>query len=488
MESQPSHHRTPPQGGAAEEKPAAGEPPRPAPVRGRGGCRGTTQGEDDVFVWRVEDGARRNYDRLGAELAARGAPLYRNQTDGHGLLLAPPGGKARLITRATQLAPVLVDLLPLEVRKEGKAVGEFPAAAALNAMLCSEQFLRHFLAVDRVAPTPVYGKDFSLLRPGYNDGGPGARVLYLGPEPRVEASTETVNRFLDVMHFAGNADRTNAVAAALTVLLRDHWPGSKPAVVITATRSHAGKGTVAEFIRGAVGKADILYEGVDWPLQHQFQKQLRADPDIGLVYLDNVRLDSAGGRPRFIRSAFVEGFVTTPAHTLASPGAGEPLSLQNRYVVVLNTNEGTLSPDLMNRALPIHLDPRGDIQERRSPIGNPRLEFLPQHQGLLTVSNVPSRTTCSRRSSLLATASRRPPYPPHADPLPHLQQRCHVPNCPGRRVGLPHNGGGGGPDGVVSFPSPVAETRRAPVRRGPLSRKRGARRQGPGRSPQNVIF
>jgi hypothetical protein len=161
------------------------------------------------------------------------------------------------------------------------------------------------------------------------------------------------------MEFASEADRTNAVAAALTVLLRDHWPGHKPAVVITATRSHAGKGTVADFVRGAVGKADILYEGVDWPMQSQFQRQLRADPDVGLVCLDNVRLDSAGGRPKCIRSAFVEGFVTSPELTLASPGAGEPLSVRNSYVVLINTNEGTLSADLTNRALPIHLAPRG---------------------------------------------------------------------------------------------------------------------------------
>jgi hypothetical protein len=72
--------------------------------------------------------------------------------------------------------------------------------------------------------------------------------------------------------------------------------------------------------------------------------------------------------------------VTSPEVTLASPGAGETARLRNWFVVTINTNDGSLSPDLMNRALPIHLAPKGDVQDRRMPIGNPKLEFLPQNQ------------------------------------------------------------------------------------------------------------
>ena len=34
----------------------------------------------------------------------------------------------------------------------------------------------------------------------------------------------------------------------------------------------------------------------------------------------------------------------------------------------------------MNRALPIHLAPTGDVADRTSPLGNPKLEFLPAHR------------------------------------------------------------------------------------------------------------
>jgi hypothetical protein len=333
-----------------------------------------------IFAWKVERGARFNYSRLGKRLARRNPSLFRNASDGHGLIQVSANGTCRLITKAAQLAPVIVDTLTMKVVKEGKVVSELPTATHLNAMLRSEAFLRQFCPVDQVAKTPLYSADFALVAPGYHDGGEGQRLLYVGPEPRIADSTETISGFLKVMDFDSSADRTNTVAAALTVLLRHHWPGQKPAILVTATKSHAGKGTITEFIRGSVAKADILYESIDWPMQSQLQRQISHDHDIGLICLDNVRLDSAGGRARCIRSGFIESFVTTPEITLASPGAGELARLKNSFVITINTNDGSLSPDLMNRALSIHLAPKGDVQNRRTPIGNLKLEFLPQNQ------------------------------------------------------------------------------------------------------------
>jgi hypothetical protein len=89
-------------------------------------------------------------------------------------------------------------------------------------------------------------------------------------------------------------------------------------------------------------------------------------------------LDSAGGGG-FIRGGFVESFITNAEVSLAAPGVGQ-FQNKNRYVVAINTNDGTLSADLLNRALPIHLAPKGSVHDRPSPIGNPKLEFLPQNQ------------------------------------------------------------------------------------------------------------
>lgn len=358
---------------------------KPTGVRGVRGCKPSTEEEtpttetDDLFTWDVGNGARKNYSLLGERLSAF-PDLFRNGEEGFGLIQVLPSGQTRQITKAAELAPLIADRLNLVVVKNGRTTGDMPPAQHLNALLRSDVFLTEFRPVDVVARTPYYRADFTLINPGYNDGGAGRRTLYVGPIPEIADSTETIENFLGVMEFESPADATNAVAAALTMMLRHLWPGAKPLVLITASKSHAGKGTVTVFIQGTTPKADLLYESIDWPMQCQFQRQLKADPDIGLVVFDNVRLDSAGGRGKCIRSTFVESFITTAELTLASPGAGEPIRINNHYVVTINTNDGALSADLMNRALPIHLAPKGDTQERQSQIGNPKFEFLPQNR------------------------------------------------------------------------------------------------------------
>ncbi len=197
-------------------------------------------------------------------------------------------------------------------------------------MLHSEAFLSKFKPVDEITKLPVYLDDFSLVPHGYHNYGPGKCIFYLGEEPLVVRSMETIKTFLDMMPFASYADRTNTVGAGLTVLLRRLWLGEKPLILVTSTLSHGGKGTITEFFCGRVPKANLLYEALDWPIQQQFQKQIQNNPDIGVVMFDNVRVDSAGGRSGFIRSAFVEGFITSPEITLASPGAGEVIHLVNQ--------------------------------------------------------------------------------------------------------------------------------------------------------------
>jgi hypothetical protein len=247
-------------------------------------------------------------------------------------------------------------------------------------MLHSEAFLGQFLPLDEVVTHPFYLNDFSIVKPGYSDAGPGQQVLYLGPEPEIANSTATIKQFLGIMDFATNADRTNIVGAAITVMLRRLWPGQKPLIAETGTKSHCGKGTVTDFIRGTVPKADILYQAMDWPMQSQFQRQLHLNPQIGMVVFDNVRCDSAGGHANFIRSGFIESFITNDEIMLTAPSAGEPVHTENRFVVVINANEGRFSPDLMNRGLFSHLAPKGSVLDRECPLGNPKLEYLPQHQ------------------------------------------------------------------------------------------------------------
>ena len=113
--------------------------------------------------------------------------------------------------------PLIVDRIKMVVCKAGRVVSELPTANHLNALLRSEQFLKNFRPVDEVTTHPLYRDDFSLAGPGYNDCGPGQRILYLGPEPTIADSIEIIDRFLGVMDFATTADALSVVRCSLTV-------------------------------------------------------------------------------------------------------------------------------------------------------------------------------------------------------------------------------------------------------------------------------
>src|SRR5262249_36209810 len=68
---------------------------------------------------------------------------------------------------------------------------------------------------------------------------------------------------------------------------------------------------------------------------------------------------------------------------LFSTGTGAPVRRRNNLVVALSTNDPSVGEDLMNRALPIGLEPVGDVAGRESPIGNPKLEYLPANRALI---------------------------------------------------------------------------------------------------------
>lgn len=326
--------------------------------------------------WDDGDPAAKNYRKLGSVLAGSGDLFSRSGYES-GLLLVRRDGSTRLVTTAADLAPVIVDRVALTLSLDGKQKGSKLSAAHMNAMLQTEAFLSEFPMVDRVSKVALYLPDYSLTKPGHNDGGEGHRYFFVGSSPQIYDSMERINSFLDVMDFESQADRVNALAAALTCMLRDHWPGGKPIVLVTATKSHAGKDTVIAFAAGETEQCSISYQGTDWALERSFVGALNHNADAGVLVVENARLDRRGNR---IASAILERFATDPEPFLFSTGTGPATRRRNDIVLAISTNYGTVSEDLMNRSLPIHLDPVGHVAERRSPIGNPKLEFLPENR------------------------------------------------------------------------------------------------------------
>ena len=327
----------------------------------------------ELLIWDEDLPPQENYGRLGIRLA-KCSDLFGRPGFREGLLLLTPDRKPFPITKGSDLAPVVVDRVPIVVVRDGKPRGGRFATAHLDTMLHSEKFLAPFRPIDRITAVPLYLPDFRLTEPGYNDGGPGHRILYVGDPPVASDSLKLITDFLDVMAFESNADRSNAVAAILTVLFHNHWLGGKPIIVVTATKSHAGKDTVILFATSLFRHTAISYQATNWALERSFVGAVHHDQDVAVVVIENARLDRSD---RCIASAFLERFATDPEPLLFSTGTGGPIRRKNDIVLAISTNFGTVSEDIMNRSLPIHLDPVGNVADRKSPIGNPKLEYLP---------------------------------------------------------------------------------------------------------------
>lgn len=340
----------------------------------------STEDSEDPSVrrlsWDEGDPAATNYRKLGA-LLARSGDLFGRSGYEAGLILVRPDGSTKVVTTAADLAPVIVDRVALTIYLDGRPKGSKLSAAHMNAMLRTEVFLSEFQVIDQVSTVSRYLPDFSLTDLGYNDGGEGHRYLFVGDPPQVYDTMERIDAFLGVMDFESQADRANALAAALTVLLRNHWPGGKPVVLATASKSHAGKDTVIAFASGETEQCSISYQGTNWALERSFVGALNHNPDAGVLVIENARLDR---RDNSIASAFIERFATDPQPFLFSTGTGPATRRRNDIVLAISTNFGTVSEDILNRSLPIHLDPVGHVAERVSPIGNPKQEFLPENR------------------------------------------------------------------------------------------------------------
>jgi len=332
--------------------------------------------EGQAYEWQMEAGLDRNFRQVGKLLASLVPHLYQHPDGG---LVLIEDSRPRRITSARELAPLLIDHIRIAVIKNGNYHGERIAEATLNNMLLSRSFLGNFLKVEQVVTTAIALADFTPSLPGFN---PLGGIYYLGPRISPAEGFDTIKTFLDVMEWQSNADRTNAVAALLTVPFRNHFPGGKPFVLVTASKSHAGKGTVMEFVRCGTMKAEFSYQDKDWPMQKDLHEQLLQRPEIGVISLDNVRTDSSG-RARVIRTGFLESFITNSEIVLSSATSrSKPIRTANRFVVLLNTNEGSLSIDLLNRSLPIRLNPTGDLTERIAKVkerlgGDVKHEWLP---------------------------------------------------------------------------------------------------------------
>src|SRR5262249_50269238 len=131
------------------------------------------------------------------------------------------------------------------------------------------------------------------------------------------------------------------------------------------------------FCAGLAHREAIMYDRADWALRRAFVERLQGRPDTGVLVVENARLE---GRQSCLGSSFLEHFLTESTPPLYAVGAGDPQPFRGRLVLGISTNFGNLSEDLLNRSLPVHLAPKGNIADRCPDIGNPKHVFLPRNR------------------------------------------------------------------------------------------------------------
>jgi hypothetical protein len=330
------------------------------------------------LLYEADSAPKRKYPKIAHCLQQCG-DLFRHPDAGSGLILieGKDHSRQRTIVTGSDLSACICDRVEVAVVSAGKSKGHRIPSTDLAEMLKTEIFLKCFEPLDRVIQDPLYLPKWQLTVPGYNNGGPGQRFYFNGNTVPVFDEPETIHRFLNAMSFKSNSVRTNTVAAALTVMLRNHWPGRKPMFPVTANRSHAGKGTIVAFITGNCVSEQVTYEGTDWAFHKAVVTAFQQRPDLGLLNIDNIRLDQKG---EVIRSSFLERILHEAEPLLSSPGTKVSLRVHNHFVVAATVNQGRFSEDLVNRSVAIRLEATGDLSKRQSPLGDPKGDFLPRYR------------------------------------------------------------------------------------------------------------
>jgi len=281
----------------------------------------------------------------------------------------------RLIRDAVDLEAVIRENIEVAVYKKGSLTGYAIPSADLKVLLRSSELQASLPVVDKILTAVTYTEANKLTMPGYNPGPEGERYFMTGKEVVPVCEPAHIRQFLEVMPFNSPADASNAVGLALTILLRQRFPGGKPMGQITANKSHSGKDTVLDFAKGNTRHVEISHHYRDWALQNEAVSAL-ADLDVGVLVVGNIR---TGGAP--IESAFLERLITSRSGRLqSSKRSGDGYERGSDFVVVGTANQGKFSTDLANRGLPIHLEQVGDIKDRKSSIGDPRWQFLVEHR------------------------------------------------------------------------------------------------------------
>lgn len=253
---------------------------------------------------------------------------------------------------------------------------------------------KHLPRLNRVSFTPFFAPSGRLVsEPGYDEE---SRTFY-APDPTVVVPTmpaevtevdvkAALSTILDDVlvdfPFAGEADRTHAVALMLLPFVRDIIAGATPLHDIEAPTPGSGKGLLmkALLMPGVGPKQAVMSAATD---DEEWQKRLVAflrDAPQAIV-IDNVNTK--------VDSGALCTALTEPVYAGRRLGASERVDLPVRCMWVLTGNNPQFSGEVSRRCLRIRLDPHVERPEERTGFRHADLAtWCRDHRGDLIVACV----------------------------------------------------------------------------------------------------
>lgn len=229
----------------------------------------------------------------------------------------------------------------------------------------------------RVVSAPVFASNGVLqTEPGYH---PDSRTYYHAarglsiptvPETptaaEIKTATDLILRSICDFPFVSEADRTNALAFALTPFARDFIEGPTPLGDIEATGPGTGKGLLADvLLMPSVGKSVGIM--TQWSDEEECRKRITAIVKTGkaAVILDNVT------KP--VNSGTFAGALTALDWEDRMMGTHDIRTFPIRCVWLMTANNPVMSTEIARRCVRIRLDAKQERAWQRDKFAIPNL-------------------------------------------------------------------------------------------------------------------
>jgi hypothetical protein len=223
--------------------------------------------------------------------------------------------------------------------------------------------------------SPIFIENQGLIyQKGYDDK---TGAFYNGPDLTPRKTMDHIKALL-AFPFEDPVDWVNALGALIgAVFLRPSFPGSHPAFLIQGDGPDVGKSTLAEFIAQVanLNHRTMSYTKDDGELEKTIASNVYNGCDF--IVIDNIR------GTHTIASSVLERTLTDEFVNFRRLGASQTISRKNTIQLVFTINNGSFSPDLIARSLPIRLSSFGEKGKIKPDIKALKLPVLEELIGMV---------------------------------------------------------------------------------------------------------